>query len=171
MTRSATSGRPSPENQGATGVEELTTASSITGNNPAKVIEATSPYLEGPSRQNHAKYARYFPGANIDSIKKTFRATTQLGTRGAVEGFNLRNRILAPNPMLTTPRRNEDVATDTLYSRTTAIDDGSTAAQFFIGWTSNFRSIVPLGSSDKQMAKALPHGRNSKVRGDGSTNI
>ena len=169
-TRSTTSRESSPENQDATDVGESTTNARekkgdwegegtyvppITSNNPAKVIEATSPYLEGPSRQNHAKYAKYFPGANIDSIKKTFRATTQLGTRGAVEGFNLRNRILAPNPMLTAPRRNEDVATDTLYSRTPAIDDGSTAAQFFIGRTSNFRSIVPLGSSDKQMAKAL----------------
>ena len=33
--------------------------------------------------------------------------------------------------------------------------DLSTAAQFFIGRTSNFRSIIPLGSSDKQMARAL----------------
>ena len=57
--------------------------------------------------------------------------------------------------MLTTPRRNEDVATDTLYSRTPAIDDGSTAAQFYVGRASHFRSVMPLGSSDKQMARTL----------------
>ena len=85
-------------------------------NNKAKQAIEGGPKFIAPSSTNYEKYAKYFPGANLESIKSTFRATTQLGTRGAVKGYNLRNRILAPNPMLTTPRRNEDVATDTLYS-------------------------------------------------------
>jgi hypothetical protein len=87
-----------------------------------------------PSTCNHAQYGNYFPDTNMDTIKATFDATTQLGTRGAVKGFILRDRIITPNPVLSSvPRRHEDVATDTLYSCTPAIDDGSTAAQFFIG--------------------------------------
>ena len=35
--------------------------------------------------------------------------------------------------MFNIPRRNEDVATDTVMSDTPAVDDGSTMAQFFVG--------------------------------------
>ena len=103
-------------------------ATAVGSNNPAKSLQVNAPRMLRPVKRDHTQYARYFPGADLDSIKRTFDATTQLG--GAVTGFNLRNRITAPNPMLTTPRRHEDVATDTLYSSTPAIDDGSTAAQF-----------------------------------------
>jgi hypothetical protein len=90
-------------------------------------------------------------------IKRTFEATTQLGTCGAVQGINLRDRILSPNPILNIPRRNEDVATDTVCSNVPAIDDGSTAAQFFIasGRQSHYCSILPMGHSDKHFAPAL----------------
>ena len=40
------------------------------------------------------------------------------------------------------------MATDTLYSDTPAVDDGSTAAQFFIGRSSQYRTIRSLGPSD-----------------------
>ena len=133
--------------------EECTPPTSY--NNPAKTLDTSARYAMKPSRSNHAQYAKHFPGTNLDTLKATFKATTQLGTRGAVEGFNLRDRIIAPNPVLSIPRRHEDVATDTLYSRTPAIDDGSTAAQFFIGRRSHFRSITPLGTSDKQFAYRL----------------
>ena len=124
-------------------------------NNPAKTMDLSMPRFLKPTKRDHARYACYFPGADLESIKRTFDATTQLGTRGAVTGFNLRNRLTSPNPVLTTPRRHEDVATDTLYSRTPAIDNGSTAAQFFIGRKSHFRSVTPLGSTDKHFSQAL----------------
>ena len=37
------------------------------------------------------------------------------------------------NPVFNIPRRNEAVATDTIFSDTPAINDGSTMAQFFVG--------------------------------------
>jgi hypothetical protein len=107
-----------------------------------------------PSKKDHAQYARYFPGTNVETTRATFDATTQLGTKGAVEGFTLRDRIMAPNPVLSIPRQHEDVATDTLYGSDPAFDDGSTAAQFFIGRQSNFRSVAPMGRS-KQFAYRL----------------
>ena len=122
-------------------------------NNPAKSYEA--PTFTKPTKRDYTRYACYFPGADLDSIKRTFEATTQLGTRGAVTGITLRNRLTSPNPILNIPRRNEDVATDTLYSSTPAIDNGSTAAQIFVGRQSHFRSITPCGSTDKHFAKTL----------------
>jgi hypothetical protein len=107
-------------------------------NNPSKALDTSARYAMKPSKQNHNQYARYFPGTTVETIKAMFEATTQPGTRGAVEGFNLPDRIIAPNPVLSIQRRHKDVATDTLYSQTPAIDDGSTDAQFFIGRRSHF---------------------------------
>jgi hypothetical protein len=121
---------------------------------PAPLPEA-GPHLVKPSKRDLSKCARYFPGCNIDTIRRTFDATTQCGTRGAKAGFTLQNQIVSPNPVLNLPRRHEDVATDTIYSSTPAVDDGSTAAQFFIGRQSMHRTIRPLGSSDKQFGRTL----------------
>jgi hypothetical protein len=118
-------------------------------------METSIPYLQRPAKRNLGRYAQFFPGSNLNSIKKTFEATTQMGTRGAVEGFNLKNRIISPNPVLNIARRNEDVATDTVYSKVKAIDDGSTAAQFFIGRKSKYRTVMGIGTSDKHFAPAL----------------
>ena len=101
-----------------------------------------------PSTQNYKKYAKYFPGASLESNKRTFQATTEFGDQRSSKRFQ---------PAETHPGTqshadyNEDVATNTSYSQTPAINDGSTVAQFFIG----SRTITPLGTSDKQMAKTL----------------
>jgi hypothetical protein len=80
-------------------------------NNPAKTLRTVSPKLEPPSKRNLACYTMYLPGSNLNTIKRMFEATPQLGTRGAVQGINLRDRILSPNPIL------NDVATDTSHRR------------------------------------------------------
>ena len=106
-------------------------------------------------KRDYKRLKKFLPGASVETIKKTIEATTQYATKGAVEGTTLRQQIHAPNPVLNVPRRNEDVATDTLYSSTPAIGDGSTACQFFIGRISKYRSVTPLGNSDKDFPKAL----------------
>ena len=123
---------------------------------PAKELQVgVEPRLQVPSKRNLGRYTKYFPGTNLETLKKTFEATTQYGTRGATEGHTLRNQITSPNPILNIPRRHEEVATDTLYSDSEAIDDGSTAAQFFIGRKSHFRSVRPLGRTDKNFPQVL----------------
>jgi hypothetical protein len=118
-------------------------------------METSPSPLKKPAKRNLERYAQYLPGSNLNTIRRTFDATTQLGTSGAVEGFNLRNRLLSPNPVLNIPRRHKDVATDTVYSRNPAVDDGSTATQFFIGRKSQYRTVTPMGQSDKHFAPAL----------------
>ena len=45
----------------------------------------------------------------------------------------LKKHFKSRNPVFDIPRRNEAVATDTIFSDTPAINDGSAMAQFFVG--------------------------------------
>ena len=103
----------------------------------------------------YKRQRRFFPGTGLNTIKRTFENTTQYGARGATVGPWLQHSVASPNPILNVPRRQEDVATDTIYSNTPAVDDGSTAAQFYIGVTSKFRTVRPCGNSDAQFTQTL----------------
>ena len=69
--------------------------------------------------------------ATIDTIKKTFQATTQFARNVVRLPFKM--HLKSRFPANSVPRRNEPVATDTVWSDVPAIDDGSTAAQVFVG--------------------------------------
>jgi hypothetical protein len=118
-------------------------------------IAGIEPRLHMPSKKDVEEYSKYFPGTDINTLRKTFDATTQYGSKGATQGHTLCNQIASPNPILNLPRRHKEVATDTLYSNTPAFDSGFMAAQFFIGRKSNFRSARRLGSSDKDFVHTL----------------
>jgi hypothetical protein len=118
-------------------------------------IAGIEPRLHIPSKKDVAEYSKYFPGTDIDTLRKTFDATTQYGSKGATQGHTLHNQIASPNPILNLPRRHKEVATDTLYSDTPAFDSSSTVAQFFIGRKSSFWSARRLGSSDKDFVHNL----------------
>ena len=139
-------------------------------NNPAKTMGEDHPAIAGkktynvkaprvvkPTKENYDLYARHFPGTSLEAIQRTFQATTQYGTRGITPGFHMKHRLKAPNPALTIPRRNEPVATDTIYGPrgVSAVDNGSTAAQFFIGRKSKHRWIKGCGNSDGSFVKVL----------------
>ena len=112
--------------------------------------------VKNVGKRDIQRLKRFFPGASFETIQRTLGATTQYATKGAVEGTALKERMKAPNPVLNIPRRNEDVATDTLFSSTPAIDTGGcVAAQFFIGCKSKYRSIVPLKDTDADFPSAL----------------
>ena len=65
-------------------------------------------------------------------IKDTFNATTRHGTAPNTQDYN-KNHSKPCNPVFSIPRCSEDVATDTIFSDTPAVDDGSSMAQFFCG--------------------------------------
>ena len=66
------------------------------------------------------------------SIKDTFNVTTRHGTAPNTQDY-IKNHFKPCNPVFSIPRCSEAVATDTIFSDTTAVDDGSIMAQFFCG--------------------------------------
>ena len=66
------------------------------------------------------------------SIKDTFNVTTRHGTAPHTQDY-IKKHFKSRNPVFSIPRCSEAVATDTIFSDTPAVDDGSTMAQFFCG--------------------------------------
>ena len=73
-----------------------------------------------------------FAWTSPSSIKDTFNGTTRHGTAPHIQDY-IKKRFKSRNPVFNIPRRSEAVATDTIFSDTPAVDDGSTMAQFFCG--------------------------------------
>ena len=72
----------------------------------------------------------FFAWASPSSIKDTFHVTTRHGTTPHTQDY-IKKHFKSRNPVFNIPRRSEAVATDTIFSDTPAVDDGSTMAQFF----------------------------------------
>ena len=66
------------------------------------------------------------------SIKDTFNVTTRHGTAPNTQDY-IKKHFKPRNPVFSIPICSEAVATDTIFSDTPAVDDGSTMAQFFCG--------------------------------------
>ena len=88
----------------------------------------------------------------IQIIKKTFSLTTQHAK--TPESTILKKNFKSPFPALNVSRRNEPVATDTVYSDTPSINDGSTSAQIFVGTETLFTDVCGM-KSDKQFVNTL----------------
>ena len=85
-----------------------------------------------PPKRQFDRYAKFFLYSDPAVIKKTFENTTQFARSGWVTG-RIWDTHRAPFPALNVLRRNEPVATDTIYSDVTSIDGGAMCAQFFVG--------------------------------------
>ena len=82
---------------------------------------------------DYASYRPYFLHVPTEKVKRTFEATTQFAG-SVVSGRNLLQTIQSPFPAHNVWRRNEPVATDTIFAQVPAIDtNGQTQAQLFIG--------------------------------------
>ena len=66
------------------------------------------------------------------SIKDTFNVTTRHGTAPHTQDY-IKKHFKSRNPVFSIPRCSEAVATDTIFSDTPTVDDGSTMAQSFCG--------------------------------------
>ena len=88
----------------------------------------------------------------IDVIRDTFAITTQFyRTRAST---HLKKHIRSPYPACNVHRRQEAIATDTVYSDTPAIDDGSKVTQIFVGTTSLVTDIYGMKTA-KQFVNTL----------------
>ena len=67
-----------------------------------------------------------------EKIQKTFENTTQMASN-VLAGHKIKLVHKAANPALNVWRRNEPVATDTVYAQVKSIGEGYTMAQVFVG--------------------------------------
>ena len=74
----------------------------------------------------------FFAWTSPSSIQDTFNVTTRHGIAPHTQDY-IKKHFKSRNPLFNIPRRSEAVATDTIFSDTPAVDDGSTMAQFFCG--------------------------------------
>ena len=74
----------------------------------------------------------FFAWTSPSSIQDTFNVTTRHGSAPHTQDY-IKKHFKSRNPVFNVPRRSEAVATDTIFSDTPAVDDGSTMAQFFCG--------------------------------------
>ena len=74
----------------------------------------------------------FFAWTSPSSIQDTFNVTTRHGSAPHTQDY-IKKHFKSRNPVFNIPRCSEAVATDTIFSDTPAVDDGSTMAQFFCG--------------------------------------
>lgn len=122
-------------------------------------LETPSPFVKEKPPDYEALRPR-FGWAPVDVIAKTFKATTQFARSN--HRIPMRHHFKSRFPALNVHRRNEPVATDTVYSDTPAIDNGSKIAQFFVGKKSQVCDVYGI-KSEKEFVNTLED--NIRYRG------
>ena len=85
-----------------------------------------------PAEEDWKSLRPYFGWQSEQVIKNTYQVTSRFG--GTIPQHDyLKKHLKSRNPVFNISKRNEAVATDTIFSDTPAINDGSTMAQFFVG--------------------------------------
>jgi hypothetical protein len=84
-------------------------------------------------KENYEQYRPYFLHVPVEKIRKTFENTTQHATN-IVSGPKIHQTIQSPYPAYNVRRRNEPVATDTIFAEVPAVDtNGMKMCQIFVG--------------------------------------
>ena len=82
---------------------------------------------------DYEKYRPFFLHVPKEKVRRTFEATTRYATN-VMSGRNILQTLKSPYPANNVWRRNEPVATDTIYATTPAVrSGGQKMAQIFIG--------------------------------------
>ena len=99
---------------------------------PAEPITHAHLHDSNSAEEDWTSLRPYFGWQSEQVIKDTYQVTSRFG--GTIPQHDyLKKHFKSRNPVFNIPRRNEPVATDTIFSDTPAINDGSTMAQFFVG--------------------------------------
>ena len=91
-------------------------------------VSTVNLYQSSPQEPDWNALRPFFAWTSPSSIKDTFNVTSRHGSQDYIK-----KHFKSRNPVLNIPRCSEAVATDTIFSDTPAVDDGSTMAQFFCG--------------------------------------
>jgi hypothetical protein len=110
-------------------------------------LEVTGETQTRPKPINYEKYRPYFLHVPVEKVRRTFQNTTQFASN-VMSGRIVQHTIKPPYPAYNVRRRNEPVATDTVYGATPAIGTGGAkAAQIFIGRKSLVIDIFGMKST------------------------
>ena len=110
--------------------------------------------------RDYGALQRLFGWLPTDIIKRTFKATTQYARMPT--STVMKKHYKSQYPALNVKRRDEAVATDTVFADTPAVDDGSTAAQLFVGTESMMTDVYGV-KTDKEFVNTLED--NVRLRG------
>ena len=113
-----------------------------------------------PQPIDFEKLRPYFGLVNNHTIETAFHKTTQLAV--ASTRYPMRKHFKSRFPAFNIPSQSEEVATDTIFSDTPAIDSGVTMAQSFVGKQTLVTDVYPL-TSQKQFVNTLED--NIRFRG------
>ena len=118
----------------------------------ANLLYSANPHSIMTKEPDYEALRPKFGWLPVDIVKRTFAATTQYAR--IPQSTVLRKAFKSPFPALNVHRRDESVATDTVYSDTPAIDGGETSAQFFVGVDSLLTDAYGM-KTDKQFVNTL----------------
>ena len=99
---------------------------------PGEPITHAHLHDSNPAEEDWKSLRPYFGWQSEQVIKDTYKVTSRFGDTIPQHDY-LKKHFKSRNPVFNIPRRNEPVATDTIFSDTPAVNDGSTMAQFFVG--------------------------------------
>ena len=106
-----------------------------------------------PVKRDFNALSPYFLYQDPYVIQRTFDNTTQFARTGIISG-RISQTHRAPFPALNVRRRNEPVATDTVFGNVPAVDDGATCEQFFAGFFTKFCWVHGM-KTDKEFVQVL----------------
>jgi len=95
-----------------------------------------------PQKPNYAALSPYLGYISSSLVEQTFKVTSQYGK--TTTSTLLKRHFKSPFPALNVLRRNESVATDTVYSATPAIGSGVKYAQVYVGTTTLLCDVYPM---------------------------
>src|SRR5210317_1955748 len=105
-----------------------------------------------PRERDWKRLRRHFAWLPKLVVQKTFDCTTQLAR--IPMSVHLQRHFKSPFPALNVNRRDEPVATDTVYADTPDIEHGHKAAQFFVGTMSLVSDVYGV-KTDAQFLQTL----------------
>ena len=94
-------------------------------------VSTVNHYQSSPQEPDWDALRPFFAWTSPSSIKDTFNVTTRHGTAPHTQDY-IKKHFKSRNPVFNIPRRSEAVATDTIFSDTPAVDDGSTMGLFIL---------------------------------------